>query len=68
VLEIIDSGIDGLLCHTEELGSALSRVLSDSVLREKLARGGLEKVKRCFSMQTIAEQYELLYHTMVASS
>lgn len=43
--------------NSVELGKAIARLLSDDVLASKLAKGGLEKVRKDFSWKTASSEY-----------
>lgn len=61
--DIIRDGVDGLLVPPEDvegLSSALSRLMSDDVLRQKLASRAVEARER-FSIFRIAEMWEELF-------
>ena len=61
--EFVEDGVSGLVADPEDttaLAAALDRVLSDPVLRERLARSGRERVGQ-FAWSTIRAQYEEVY-------
>lgn len=62
--EIIKDGETGILVKPEdekELAQALETLIADSSLREKMANNGFLRVKKNFSAQKMAQEYEKLY-------
>lgn len=60
VREIVSHNYNGLLCTSENLGAALHRLLSDTMLRARLVANGRAFVKR-YDIDGIARQYLTLY-------
>jgi glycosyltransferase involved in cell wall biosynthesis len=60
VREIVSHNYNGLLCTPENLGAALHRLLSDTVLRARLVANGCAFVKR-YDIDAVARQYLTLY-------
>ncbi|KMQ52220.1 Glycosyl transferase [Chitinispirillum alkaliphilum] len=58
--QIITSGIDGMLCEPNDLGKTLLRVLSDTILREKLRNNGFATALK-YSQEVIGKKYESWY-------
>lgn len=62
--EVVEDGITGILVpvrDSEALASAISSLLDDSVLRERMGRAGREKAVREFDVRRVVEQYLELY-------
>lgn len=60
--EIIEDGVSGLLVPPDDpaaLASAVSSILSDSALRERLSRGGLRRAE-CFSDTAMVSKFAAL--------
>ena len=65
--EIVSVGTDGLLVDRHEpqaLAAAIARVLSDSVLRQRLSEGARISAQR-FALPTIAAAYDRVLGAMV---
>ena len=65
--EIVSVGTDGLLVDRHEphaLAAAITRVLSDSVLRQRLSEGARNSAQR-FALPTIAAAYDRVLGAMV---
>jgi phosphatidylinositol alpha-mannosyltransferase len=60
VRELVSHNYNGLLCTPETLGSALCRLLSDTIARARLVANGTTFVKR-FDMAEVAKRYCTLY-------
>jgi len=58
--EVTDDGRAGVLCPEEELGANLVRMLTDTVLRDRMRRAGLLRA-RDFSWDRVCDDYEALY-------
>lgn len=64
--DMIDDGKDGLLCDTdkESIETCLTRIISDSCLREELGKSALKKAEM-FSAAKMAEEYERIYQILL---
>jgi glycosyltransferase involved in cell wall biosynthesis len=58
--EVTDDGRFGLLCSDDELAESLRRMLTDTVLRDRIRRAGLLRA-RDFSWDRVCQDYEALY-------
>jgi glycosyltransferase involved in cell wall biosynthesis len=58
--EVTDDGRYGVICSDEELAGNIIRVLTDTVLRDRLRRSGLLRA-RDFSWDRVCDDYEALY-------
>jgi len=58
--EVTDDGKYGVVCADEDLGRNLVRMLTDTVLRDRMRRAGLLRA-RDFSWDRICDDYEALY-------
>jgi len=68
--EIIEDGRTGLLVpagQPKELADALRRLLDDPPLRGRLGAAALRHVQQYCNADLIAEQYENLYHSLLAT-
>ncbi len=64
VKELIKNDEDGLLVPPNDPGAlagAISRILNDSALSERIVSAAEEKVKNCFSVEKMTKDHELLY-------
>lgn len=62
--EAIEHGVDGLLVPPGDLDAltdALTILLSDARLREKLGRGGMDRAMRDFTISRMADDYITVY-------
>lgn len=69
--EIIEDGVSGLLVPTESpvaLADALLRLIGDSLLRERLGRGGRERIANAFSVDSMIENYKRIYTDVLATN
>ena len=60
--EIIENGINGIICNTEnveELQSAISKVLGDDLLRKQLQNNSLYNINK-YNEIDIAKKWEVL--------
>jgi glycosyltransferase involved in cell wall biosynthesis len=67
--ELVVDGESGLLVPPRDpraLAAALRRVLTEGPLRERLSRGGLERVARGFSAQVRLDRVEALYGRLLS--
>ena len=61
--ELIDDGVDGFLFNAgdiEHLKDLIIVVLTDNLLRERVARNGVMKYKTLFRSDKMAEKYHSL--------
>lgn len=58
--EVTDDGKFGVICSDEELGRHLVRMLTDTVLRDRMRRAGLNRA-RDFAWERVCDDYEALY-------
>jgi glycosyltransferase involved in cell wall biosynthesis len=63
--EVLSDGDFGLLVDDDELGPALTRVLCDAALRERMERRGAERSRR-FAWHRIAASYESAFERAIA--
>ncbi|TVP58433.1 MAG: glycosyltransferase family 1 protein [Gemmatimonadales bacterium] len=62
--EVVEDGETGILVppgDPEAFGSAVVKLLGDPALRKSMGRAGRDRVKRHFSISTVARRYESLY-------
>jgi glycosyltransferase involved in cell wall biosynthesis len=67
--EIIEDGRSGVLVEPDDPGAlarALTRMLNDHALRERLAAAGYERVLERFACERMGAEYERLYATLLA--
>ena len=62
VVDMIDDGINGLLCNDtdDDISQKIIRMISDEDLRRKCGSSALEKSKM-FSAESMAEEYLRIY-------
>ncbi len=65
--EVTDDGRYGVICPDEELASNIVRMLTDTVLRDRMRRAGLLRA-RDFSWDRVCDDYEALYGAGVTSN
>jgi glycosyltransferase involved in cell wall biosynthesis len=58
--EVTDDGRCGIIASEEELGENLVRMLTDTVLRDRMRRAGLNRA-RDFAWDRVCDDYEALY-------
>jgi len=66
--EIIDDGIDGRLVTADDppaIAQAVLELLDDPPVAKKLAGQGQQKVKERYSMDTMIDSYQNLYHEVL---
>lgn len=66
IKEVIRHNYNGLLLTDAELSTGISRVISDNNLRKTFENNGLFYVEKKFDIKTIANEYELLYHSLIS--
>jgi L-malate glycosyltransferase len=62
--EVIEDGVTGILVpprDPEAFGNAVSSLLRDPARREAMGRAGRDRVRRHFSLTSVARRYESLY-------
>ena len=67
-LEMIDSGITGLLVpigDVDALAAAISRLLDDQSLRQRLTDNALEQVEKHFSLKGMVDATEKVYREIL---
>ena len=67
--EVITDGQDGLLVpvnQPETLAQALTRLIRDPALRRSLGETASRHARDRFSFERMAQQYEELYHRLLA--
>jgi len=70
IKEVIKDGEDGVLVPPNDpaaLANAISRILDDSILRERVVSAAKEKVKNYFSVEKMVNDHELLYAEVLTS-
>ncbi len=65
--EVTDDGRAGILCADEDLAPTIVRVLTDSVLRDRMRRAGLLRA-RDFAWDRVCDDYEALYASEAPST
>jgi glycosyltransferase involved in cell wall biosynthesis len=68
--EIIQSGVTGLLVEPDNpkaLAGAIEAVLTNSVLRESIARGGYEAVRSHFQWEKAGAAYETAFQRLLSN-
>lgn len=69
-LEVVDSGIDGLLIppgDAQAMASAIERLLDDARLRDRLGRAGLAKVRSRYTLAGHAALVESVWDSLTAT-
>lgn len=64
--EVTDDGRCGIICTDDELADNLVRMLTDTVLRDRMRRAGLLRA-RDFSWDRVCDDYEALYEPRKAA-
>ena len=64
--EVLADGRFGVICEPDRLGPALLQLLKSDEQRQQFAAAGVERA-RSFAWDVIAEQYERLYHELIAA-
>jgi len=68
ISDVVDDGDTGVMVETREpkqLAEAITKLLSDSELRDMLANNAFAKVNRCYDWQKIAQDFENLYRAVL---
>lgn len=60
--EVTDDGRFGVVCPDEELANQIIRMLTDTVMRDRMRRAGLLRA-RDFAWDRVCDDYEALYST-----
>lgn len=66
--DIIDHEEDGIVLDTREpeaLASAIRRLQSDRQLYARLSENAVEKVRKCFTLSSVAARYAVLYEQLL---
>jgi glycosyltransferase involved in cell wall biosynthesis len=70
-IEQIEDGVSGLLVapnRPDEVAAAVSRLLDDPRLRDEIRNAALDRVRRCFSFEQMAERLTALYNAALAAA
>lgn len=69
ILEIIDDGANGLLAEpgdVDTLALAISRLLDDATLRDRLGRAARQRVAEHFQRRSMGEKYTQVFHELLS--
>lgn len=69
VTEVVEDGETGYLCEVGDIEAMTARaldILTNPELATKMGRKGRERADRLFSKQAIVDEYEALYHELLA--
>jgi len=68
ISDVVDDGDTGVMVEAREpkqLAEAITKLLSDSELRDMLANNAFAKVNRCYDWEKIARDFENLYRAVL---
>jgi glycosyltransferase involved in cell wall biosynthesis len=69
VSEVIEDGMDGLLCPPSQpkaLAENITKIIDDHALRTKLGTNAIQKIHDKYSINKIVSQYEFLYQSLLS--
>lgn len=68
ISEVIEDGMDGLLCPPSQpkaLSGNITKLVNDPGLRKKLGTNAIQKIYHKYNMNKIISQYEFLYQSLL---